>query len=306
MITIAVCAKPAWRTDVALRLGDSGKSVRPDGAQPGWSATDAGALAKALDLKTALRKTQADVRVLVVSVGPASADMLLRDALAAGADDVLRLWPSSWSDAGPADLDGSAAMTRTKALLVAESLRAAVNSGDLLVLTGDASPDEGHAVSGAFIACALELDFAHRVTRMEPEDSGWSTVVRLDRGYGQALKLARSAVVTLSNTGRRLPDAPWPAWLASRTAVVPLDMREPQGSATRSDHTSTALRAPIPRVKAFPVPSSALPAEVRIKALLGGSLQKGGAVIPANEGTARQVDAIVELLKDRGYLIKAP
>jgi electron transfer flavoprotein beta subunit len=305
-LTLAVCLKAAWRTDVAVRLSASGNAVRPDGAEPGLTAPDSGALACALSLCRSLRDGGRDVHVFALTVGPAVADGVLRTALAAGADEVLRVWPASWPRPSPPDLDGSGTGTRIRARLAADALRGRLARGPLLVLAGEASTDEGHAVFGAALAHALGLGFAHRATHLEAHADGWLARVKLERGYTQELPLEAAAVVTLAGPGPRLAEATWPAWLASRTAPIPVLETEPADPSRLGPPAATALRAPLPRVKRFRVPDSTQPAEVRIRALLGSSPQGGGAVVPASEGAERQAEAIVALLKQRGYAPAAP
>ena len=212
-LTLAVCLKAVWRTDVALRLAESG-GVRPDGAVPVLNPADGAALAMALHLRSTLRlrsgqregpapgtqqtaKAVAEPRVLAISVGPADWEPVLQAALAAGADEVLRVWPAVWPEGMDASasrpLDGSGARTFMHAALAAAALRPPLAAGALLVLTGESSADEGHGCFGAFLAQALGLGIAHRVKSLEPaptdERAGWSALVKLERGYTQELTL---------------------------------------------------------------------------------------------------------------------
>lgn len=302
MLTITVCLKAAWRTDVPLRLAASGKAIRPDGGLPGLIAPDRGVLAYALTLGRALRRAGRETRLVALAVGDAASDGVLRDAMAAGADEAWRIWPASWHAEAAPELDGSGTGTWTRARLAAAALRERPAGAPLLVLAGEASGDEGHGAFGAFLAHALGLDFAHRAAALEAQGAGWLARVKLERGYTQELPLPASAVVTLAGPGPRLPEAPWPAWLASRTAPIAVIATEPAGTGRRAPAARTSLRAPIPRVKRFPVPDASQPAEARIRALVGTQPQGHGTVLPASEGAGRQADAIVALLKQRGVL----
>jgi electron transfer flavoprotein alpha/beta subunit len=179
-------------------------------------------------------------------------------------------------------------------------------SGPILVLTGDVSSDESHGSFGAFLAQALGLDFAHRATDLQPTATGWLTHVKLERGYRQELELEGSAVVTVAASGLKLPEADWPAWLASRTAAIPSVDVDPAEGKAPGPATVTVLRRPLPRVKRYSVPSSSLSAEARIRTLVGGKLQGSGVTLPASQGVARQVDATLTLLKSRGHLAAGP
>ncbi len=339
---------------MAPRLAESG-GVLPDGAEPVLNPADGAALAMALQLRSALRpcsalgpssalwagsalqpssalrpsaashtqasgQADAPARLLALAVGPQAWEPVLRAALAAGADEVLRIWPAGWPDAadaaGPRMLDGSGTGTRLHAALAAAALRTHMAAGALLVLTGESSADDGHGCFGAFLAHALGLGFAHRVKRLETAPAGasadsaagWSALVKLERGYTQELTLERSAVVTVAAPGDPLSEASWPAWLASRTAPIPLLEPAPPAPGELAPPTATALRPPLPRVKRYRVPSSSLSAEERIQVLVGGPPHQGGgahsgaSLLPAGEGVERQVEAVAALLKERGIV----
>ena len=300
-LTLAVCLKPTWRTDTVVRLSESGKSVRADGAAPGLSTLDAGVLAQALALKTSLESAGGSIRLQALTVGPPSALPLLREALAAGVDESIRVWTSGSTSDTPGELDGSATSTWRCAGLVAQAMRPAKTSGPLLVLAGESSSDEGHGSFGAFVAQALGVDFAHRTTSLAATGSGWLAHVKLERGYTQELELEASAVVTMANQGLKLADASWPTWLASRTESIPTLTVDYAEGAIPVPASVTVLRPPVPRVKRYRVPSSSLPAEARIRSLVGEKPQGGGQVFPASGGLDRQVEAVISLLKSRGF-----
>jgi electron transfer flavoprotein beta subunit len=334
-LATALRLRSAFRLRLALPPGTAlgpgtalppGTALRPGSAQPQGSAQPRNS---APDMQLdAQPEPRADSgpRLLALAVGPAAWEPVLRAALAAGADEVLRVWPAAWPETLAADaraLDGSGARTLLHAALAAEALRPRLAGGALLALTGESSADEGHGCFGAFLAQALGLGFAHRVQRIEPAPpesppearpdapAGWSARVKLERGYTQELALERSAVATVAAPGEPLPEASWPAWLASRTAPIPL--LQPAVPGDVAPETATALRPPRPRVKRISVPASSLSAEERIRLLVGGlphggagspsgGTAPGGSLLPASEGAQRQAEAIAELLKARGYL----
>ncbi len=291
---LCVCLKPVLRTEVPLRLDPAGAGVRAVEAQAVTNPADLAAVEQALALREGVG---AGTGVLALTVGPPAADAVLREALALGCDAVLRVWHAAWPPHAGA-LDGTARATRSAAEAAAAVLH---DRTPALVLTGERSADAGHACFGAFLAHALAADFAHRVTRVAPAaQGGWEVVVRLERGYGQALALGTPAVVTVSAQGPRPAEAPLPAWISAQQTPVPV---EAVGLAPAAA-AETTLRIPVPRVKRYAVPPATLPAEARIQAMVAMEAGSGGTLLDARgSATDRDaaVDAAVALLRERGY-----
>jgi electron transfer flavoprotein beta subunit len=296
-ILFLVCLKPTGRTDVPLRLDDGGGRSRREDMLAGIDPADRSALQLALALRRAplLGRDPHDVsRVAALTVGPLSAEAVLRDALAAGADEALRVWRRDWPEDLRSEGDGSAETTRLFARAAAE---AAALRRPVLVLAGERSGDAGHECFGALLAGALRADFAHRVTEAGPLDEGWRVVVKLERGYGQVLHLSGPAVLTVAPRADRPAEPALPAWLASRRAAIPLV----EGLEAMPRAARTTLRAPLPRVKRIALPGAGLDAAGRIQAMVAQESGRSGLVIPAGEGTPAQVEAVLRLLEERGY-----
>ena len=116
---------------------------------------------------------------------------MLRDALAAGATEALRVEPAgrilavrsrpAWSVAG-----------RIAAAALAAALRQRYGVPDL-VLCGDRSADRGTGSFPAFLAAALDAAQVLGVVRMEPEGDGVLRVHRrLDGGRREVLRVRRA------------------------------------------------------------------------------------------------------------------
>jgi len=231
---ICVCLKPVWRTDVPLRLDAAGRAPRAAEALAVANGADLAALRLALELRAALPGG----RVLALTVGPPAAAAVLREALAAGADEVLRVWGADWPAAEP-PVDGTGGVARALAAAAAEALRP---RAPRLVLTGERSADQGQELFGGFLAAALGADFAHRATDVRPAGAGWQATALLERGYGQVLTLAAPALATVSERLPRPSYAALPAWLASRAAPPRRPRRRRCGSRCRAS-SATACRA---------------------------------------------------------------
>jgi electron transfer flavoprotein beta subunit len=290
--TLAICIKRVHATSVPLRLEASGRAIRGEEAPASANPADLAALALALSLRAA----GGDGRIVALTVGPAAWEEPLRLALAAGAEEAVRLWNPAWPEErwGGA-LDGSAAHTRLVAAAAAEafsSLRPA------LVLAGEASADGGHGCFGALLAHALGAAFAHRAVALAREGTGWRLRVKLERGYTQEMTLPAPAVVTVSPSLPPPGQASLPAWIASRGASIPTacpSLAYPPGA-------DTALRAPVPRVKRYTVPDSTLDAESRIRAMVERPASGGGTLLGPEMGAEAQAEAILMLLAARDFL----
>jgi len=182
-------------------------------------------------LEHALRLAERwDADVVATTVGPAEADAMLRDALAAGAARALRVEPVSWA-AGPrpAGLVGGG---QESAAALAVALRQHCGVPDL-VLCGDRSADRGTGSFPAFLAAALGATQALGCVRLEPQNEGLLRVYRrLDGGRREVLLIRRPAVVSVEAAGVRLRRAGLPAVLASGHAAIPV-ARAPAATAAQ-------------------------------------------------------------------------
>jgi electron transfer flavoprotein beta subunit len=291
LLSIVVCLKPVQVPSVCLRLDESGRALHPGDAPFAVNPADLAALGLAFSVAAA--GTAAEITAL--AVGPESWEEPLRVALAAGAQQALRVWNGDWPIARwQGAQDGSAAHTAFAARAVAEILASQVPD---LVFTGDSSLDSGHGCFGAFLARFLGATYAHRTVALTRDDAGWRSRVKLERGYTQEMVLPAPAVLSVS---AGLPQPPYPslpAWIAARAATIPL-----RASALRYPSLpTTILRPPHPRVKRFVVPGAAMDAESRIRAMVEQPMAGAGTILQAGEGAATQAAAIEKLLREKGY-----
>jgi electron transfer flavoprotein beta subunit len=199
--------------------------VSADQRDRGPSRSDLAALEHAL-----LLAERWDAQVVAATVGPAEADAMLRDALAAGAAQALRVEPVTWmAGPRPAGLVGGG---QESAAALAAALRQHCGVPDL-VLCGDRSADRGTGSFPAFLAAALGAAQALGCVRMHPENGGVLRVHRrLDGGRREVLLVRWPAVVSVEPAGVRLRRAGLPATLASQPATITV-ARAPAATATR-------------------------------------------------------------------------
>jgi electron transfer flavoprotein beta subunit len=248
-------------------------------------------------LEHSLRLAQRwDARVVAATVGPAEADAMLRDALAAGAADALRVEPASWT-AGPrpAGLVGGG---QESAAALAAALRQRYGVPDL-VLCGDRSADRGTGSFPAFLAAALSAAQVLGIVRMEPEDGGVLRVHRrLDGGRREVLLVRRPAVVSVEAAGVRLRRAGLPATLASGHAAIPV-ARAPTATAA---HRIRVLGAhpyrPRPRELAGPSGSALR----RTLELTGALVERTPPTVLGPLSPSQAADELLGYLRRHGYL----
>ena len=247
-------------------------------------------------LEHALRLAQRwDARVIAATVGPSEADAMLRDALAVGAAEAVRVEPPGGA-AGPrpADLVGG---DQEPAAALAAVLRNRYGVPDL-VLCGDRSADRGTGSFPAFLATALGAAQALGVVWLEPQDGGVLQVHRrLDGGRREVLLVRRPAVVSVEAAGVRLRRAGLPATLASAQAAIPV-----VGAQATAGRRVRVLGAypyrPWPRE--LPRPSG--PALHRVLELTGALAERTPPTVLGPLPAAQAADELLGYLHRHGYL----
>lgn len=251
-------------------------------------------------LEHALRLAERwDALVVAVAVGPADADAVLRDALAAGASEVLRVEPPA-GHARPlsAELVGG---RPDFAAALAVALRQRYGVPDL-VLCGDLSPDRGTGSFPAFLAASLNVAQVLGVVRMKSDGSGMVRAERrLDGGRREVLRVPRPAVVSVEAAGVCPRRAGLRATLASGQATIPV-IRMPAGNAARPVRVlGTHPYRPRPRELAGP----SGPALRRTLELTGALTERTPPTVVGPLSPEQAADALLGFLTRNGYLTAA-
>jgi electron transfer flavoprotein beta subunit len=273
-------------------------SLEGDARWAGVSHADRAALETALVLAEVLGDD-----VVAVALGPPDADLVLREAIAAGAARGIRI------DA-PADLRSDA---------VARALAGAITStvdGPSWILCGDYSLDRGSGSVPAVLAAQLGAAQALGLVQVDPGsidpgqidtgsiDTGQidepgrpavRAVRRLDAGRREVLSIAAPAVLSVEGSVARLRRAPLAAGLAARNAPITV---VPGPPAPRDTPSETRPYRPRARVLPPPPGDDAL-GRVRAITAAGASVSHGETVtLEPAEAAAR----IMQALRDWGYL----
>lgn len=291
----------------ALRFTDQRATVDPltaavhtDVRTSGPSEADRCALEHALRLAAGLGG-----RCVAVTVGPPAADAMLRDALAAGADAVLRIRPTAddtHPDAGP-DVAGDGAATAAALL---DGFRQRHGNPGLLIC-GDHSTDRGTGSTPAYLAHRLGAAQALGLLELAVQDGELRAVRRVDGGRRERLAVPLPAVCSVEPADVRLRRAPLPAVLAARTAPVPV-VTVPVATVGRPDRRAPHLgpaRPYRPRPRVLPAPVGDDP-RTRMLALTGALVERDPPRVLTPAGAAEAADELLGFLRQHGYLDDGP
>lgn len=246
--------------------------------------TSAASAADHAALEWGLRMVEAwGGELLVATAGPAAAEVVLREALAAGAHHAVRI-----------DLEATATSEEVAAGL-AERL-----AGADVVLCGDWSLDRGSGSVPAFLAAQLVAasGLGCTVLALDPDRPGEVRAERrLDGGRRERLVLESPAVVSVEGGGTRLRRASLAAVLKAREAAVEVASAPPLAPSRPPLRIGPYRPRPLPR----PAPSAELSARERILVLTGTPADRPPPQLLVLEPAAA-ADRILDQLRTWGYL----
>jgi electron transfer flavoprotein beta subunit len=276
---------------VALRFTDASPTVDPLTGEvdtsprtSGLSAADAGALEHGLRVAETF-----GLRCVAVGLGSAVIEPMLRDALATGVDEVLRV-------AGPDPAETVAEDGSGEACAIAAAIRDRYGMPDL-VLCGDRSADRGTGATPAFLAAELGAVQALGLVELSYAGAGLTGLRRLDGGRRERLAIPAPAVCSLEPTEIRLRRAPLPATLRARRAEVPVAEVGVRPSPVRV----AASRPYRPRARILGAPREAT-AHQRVLELTGALVERDPPTVSTPPDAAAAADELLTYLRDRGYL----
>jgi electron transfer flavoprotein beta subunit len=298
---VVVCLRhAAARPDVDLLTG----AVRPPVHGAGPAPAELAALELGLRFAAAWHG-----EVLAVTAGPPAAEATLRDALAAGAAEVLRVdWPE-------ADyLDGLAADEQALAAALAGALRP---GRPALVLCGDRSADRGTGALPAFLAHELGAAQALGLVSLAlpggtpgpaaaeagpAQEAGGLGLVgerRLPGGWRERLWIGLPAVCSVEAAGISLRRAPLDAMLASRRAGVPVVRPAAAAAGSRDRLIAGPPRPYRPRTHEVPA-APAGPARERLAELSGVLVQRDPPTLLGPATPEEAAAALLDFLRKTG------
>jgi electron transfer flavoprotein beta subunit len=253
--------------------------------------------ADAAALETALRLRREGDTVLALTVGDTQAEAALRDAIAVGADEVVRLWEDGRAATRPA----------VTSLLLATALRA--QGLPDLVLCGARSLAHGSGKVPALIAEYLDWPVVTDIIAFSLDAGRARFQRRLARGARSEGEVSLPAVIAVEPGVAPLRYAGLPGLMKAKRAAIPvLHLPDLGLSPMDLNFPSATVRAAMPtyaRPREIFIPDSNLAPHERVAQILSaGVAQKTGRIV---EGSAEDMaDAIIAFLRDRGFLESAP
>jgi electron transfer flavoprotein beta subunit len=244
----------------------------------GMSAADQSAL------EFALRQGDATgLPVLAITLGPAGADRVLRDALACGATRALRIDAPIFTEGH----DVAAAIAHHAAHAQ-------------WVWCGDYSLDRGAGSVPAFVAAHLDAQQALGVIQLELAADHVVATRRLDGGRREVLTARAPAVVSVEGATARLRRASLPSLRAAATAVIEVV------TPTTPVHTAEFLVRPYrPRARALAAPAGHDPLD-RLRVLTDAAAASAARGETLRLDPTAAAERIVQALRDWGYLTAHP
>jgi len=233
--------------------------------------------------------------VVVITVGPPEAEEALRQCLALGADQAIRVWDRGFET--------------LSALATARILAQAIKSREYdLILCGARSADWGSGQVGPAIAELLGLPQVCHITKLELSSQGRTVTVqrKLERGEREQIECPLPALLTIDPALNEPRYPSLPCYMEALTSDVPhIDLRDLGMTPTWLEKASAPkilqLSPPRPRPKSVFTPDGNLPAYQRIEAILRGMASKRKGVLI--EGPLEQLtEKMVQFLVQRGII----
>lgn len=201
-LSIVVCLKQIPNPDLQFQIAPDGLDIKRDSLNYKINGTDEYALEEAVRLKE-----KNGGRVVALTAGPKRAEQMLREALAKGADEAVRV---AYEDPAGFDVGKTARI-----------LAAAVNTiPHDLVLTGVQSDDVTNSATGGLIAGMLGVPHASVVTKVVVQDEGLEVTTELEGGLNRVYAVSLPALLTIQ-FGANVPRyAPLPAIMKAARAPI--------------------------------------------------------------------------------------
>jgi len=189
-LNVVVCLKQIPNPDLQFQISPDGKDIRRDALNYKLNGADEYALEEAVRIKE-----KQGGRVVALTLGPKRTEQMLREALAKGADEAVRI----------AYDDPSAFDVGKNARLLAAAIRTLPHD---LVLTGVQSDDYVNSATGGLLAGLLGLPHASVVTRVVVREHQLEATCELEGGLQRVYALPLPALLTIqfgANTPRYAP-----------------------------------------------------------------------------------------------------
>ena len=189
-LNVVVCLKQIPNPDLQFQIAADGKDIRRETLNYKLNGSDEYALEEAVRIKE-----KQGGRVVALTLGPKRTEPMLREALAKGADEAVRVTYDE-----PAAFD-----VGKNARILAAAVRTLPHD---VVLTGVQSDDYVNSATGGLLAGILGLPHASVVTRVAFAGAGLEVACELEGGLQRVVSLPMPALLTIqfgANTPRYAP-----------------------------------------------------------------------------------------------------
>jgi electron transfer flavoprotein beta subunit len=264
------------RPDIDLLAG----SVSTDDRFSGASLADRAALEVALRIAV-----ERDLPVTVVTVGSPDADPMLREAIAAGARNAIRLDPQLPIGTQPTSVEVARAI-------------AACCVGASMVVGGDWSLDRGSGSVPPMVAVLLGYEQACGLVNIEIHAESLAVERRLDGGRREVLQVTGPAVLSVEGSVATLRRAQIGRVLAAKSAVI--DVRNVPMTSSTSGVRVERVEAHRPTPRHLLTIASSDPRQ-RVSSILGVGVQRTPPMRMVLDPDAA-ADVIIERLTAWGQL----
>lgn len=259
---IIVCVKQVPDT-TNVRINPETNTLMREGVESIMNPFDEYALEEALRLKDAN-----GARVTVITMGPPQADVVLREAMARGADDGVLLTDRAFAGAD----------TLATSYALAQAIKK-INARPDLVLFGKQAIDGDTAQVGPGVSEFLDMPLVTYVKGVKVADGIFTVETMMDEGV-DVIEGRLPAVMTVVKEAATPRFASLSGWMAAKGAEVPRWGAKDVGAASEMcglDGSPTKV------VKIFAPPT-----------------KTGGVKMDGREEPEAAVQAIIKLLQDKG------
>jgi electron transfer flavoprotein beta subunit len=289
-LKILVFIKEAQDIKIPLAYNEPTRKLKTDWNVPILNPADSSAIELALRIKDNLPETH----ITLIHLGPTSGERWIREGLALGCDEGVRIWEEGLDEIG----------TRGKALIFA---RVAKILNFDLILTGIKSQDTGNGQIGILLASYLKAPCISSVITFEIKEMTVIATKGLAHGYREYIASPIPLVVGVEAHEELNRYASLPAFLEANEKEIPcFDLPQigiPRELVQQKDASLIfgPLQFPRSRLKFIPPPDSSLPAFERIKKLIEGVVaSREGKLVRGEEDGV--VEGLFQTLLQEGWL----
>lgn len=287
---ILVFIKKVQDIKIPLAYNEPTRKLKTDWNVPILNPADSSAIELALRIKDNLPETH----ITLIHLGPASGERWIREGLALGCDEGVRIWEEGFDEV----------QTQGKALIFA---RVAKILNFDLILTGVKSQDTGNGQIGIFLASYLKAPCINSVITFEIKEMTVIATKGLAHGYREYISSPIPLVVAVEAHEELNRYASLPALLEANEKEIPcFDLPQigiPRELIQQKDASLIfgPLQFPRSRLKFIPPPDSSLPAFERIKKLIEGVVaSREGKLVRGEEDHV--VEELFQTLLQEGWL----